>query len=184
MVGESGPWSIAMSESRVLLVIDGHDGSGKTTLSSRLARSLGGIHVQPYSRPVGQQFARLIERREFELASELARRAVDQVLANSDAPVVICDRHWMTAFSVLPETYWSAWQSLPPTALCWANLETTIARLDLRGKPDEELWDHKHFLTSYWELGQRFGAYLVHTDNRTLDDSFTDLRTWAKRFVN
>lgn len=172
-----------MSESSVVLVVDGHDGSGKTTLASRLAKSLGANHVQPYSGIVGRLFLRSIDRKDFRFAGELARQAVDHFLSNSDAPVVIFDRHWMTAFSVSPEAYWSPWQPLPPTALCWADIETTLSRLHSRQDHEEQRYDHKHFLSTYWKLGQDFGSHVVRTDKLTLDESLEDLLSWAEHFV-
>lgn len=172
------------SSRRTILVLDGHDGSGKTALAERLAQSLGGIHVRPYSGITGQLFIWSVERGDYCFAADLALRAVDFALAKNDAPVLIFDRHWMTAFSVLPESYWGAWQPLPPTSLCWAGIETTRARLAVRSDDDdEEAYDHNHFLKVYWELGQRFRCHVVETDDLTLDESFEILLSWARRFV-
>jgi len=172
-----------MNESSLVLVLDGHDGSGKTTLARRLAESLGGAHAQPYSGIVGQQLFCLIERHNFQEANRLAQQAVNRAIANADSPVVICDRHWMTAFSILPETYWSGWEWLPPTTLCWTDLETTISRLEDRLDQDAQQYDHGHFLSIYWELGQRFRSHVLRTDTLTLDESFAQLFSWATHFV-
>lgn len=171
-----------MNQSRVF-VLDGHDGSGKTTLASRLAESIGGAPVQPYSGIVGQEFIRAIHDGEFALANKLALQAVTVALAGSNAPMVICDRHWMTAFSVLPEIYWRDWQPLPRTTLCWADLETTLSRLECRRDRDAQLYDHKHFLATYWELGRRFESHVLRTDKLTVDESLQSLRSWIATYV-
>lgn len=177
-------FAISVSSSRrTILVLDGHDGSGKTALAARLAQSLGGIHVRPYSGIVGQLFLWAVERGDFSFASDLALHAVDYALAMNNAPVLIFDRHWMTAFSVLPESYWGNWEPLPPTTLCWAGIETTRARLAVRSDDDEQAYDHGHFLSVYRDLGQRFGCHVVETGDLTLDESFEILLSWARRFV-
>ena len=171
------------SSRRTILVLDGHDGSGKTTLAARLARHLGGAHVRPYSGIVGRLFLWAVERGDFSFAGDLARHAIDYALAKEDAPVLIFDRHWMTAFSVLPEAFWGDWGPPPPTALCLAGLETTLARL--AGRPDDEdhAYDHRHCISVYRNLGPRFGCHVVDTDDLTLDESFETLLSWARRFV-
>ena len=171
-----------MNQPRVI-VIDGHDGAGKTTLASGLAKMLGVIHIRPYAGSVGQQFIQAIELRDFGRANKLALQAVAYALAKDDASIVVCDRHWMTAFSVLPEIYWSDWQPLPPTALCWADLETTLARLECRREQDGPQYDHKHFLATYWKLGQTFEAHVLRTDKLTVEESLEDLRSWAADLI-
>jgi hypothetical protein len=171
------------SSRRTILVLDGHDGSGKTALAARLAQSLGGIHVRPYSGIAGQLFLWSVERGDYSFSADLALHAVDYALAKNNAPVLIFDRHWMTAFSVLPESYWGAWEPLPPTSLCWAGIETTRARLARRPDDDDQAYDHSHFLSVYRDLGQRFGCHVVNTDDLTLDESFETLLSWAERFV-
>lgn len=171
------------SSRRTILVLDGHDGSGKTALAARLAQALGGIHVRPYSGIVGRLFLRSVERGDFSFASDLALRAVEYALAEHDAPVLVFDRHWMTAFSVIPESYWGAWEPLPPTALCWAGIETTRARLAARSGDDDRAYDDRHFLSVYRELGERFGCHFVDTDGLTPDESFEILLSWALPFV-
>ena len=89
----------------------------------------------------------------------------------------------MTAFSVLPEIHWNDWQPLPPTALCWADLETTLARLECRREQDGQEYDHKHFLSTYWELGRTFDCHVLRTDKLTLEESLKDLRSWAADFI-
>jgi len=164
--------------------LDGHDGSGKTTLAARLALHLGGAHLQPYSGNAGPRFLRAVHQGNFSFASELARRAVDRALATNNAPVVIFDRHWMTAFSLLPSSSWPAWQPLPPTALCWSGIETIRSRL-ARRRPEkgEQAYDHLHFLSVYWDLGRRFGCQVVKTEEVTVDESFEVVLSWALRFV-
>jgi adenylate kinase family enzyme len=164
-------------------VLDGHDGSGKTTLAARLAQYLGGVHVRPFSGNVGELFLWSIERGDFSFAGELARHAVEHALAKHDAPVLIFDRHWMTVFSVLPEAYWNAWEPLPPTTLCWASLETTLSRLAVRSDDEDRAYDHQHFLSVYRQLGQRFGSHVLDTSDLTPDESFEILLSWARRFI-
>jgi adenylate kinase family enzyme len=170
------------SRARVL-VLDGHDGSGKTTLALKLAESLGGVYVRPFAKSIGERFTSSVNRGEYSVASDIARNAVEGALSTIDGRVMVFDRHWMTAFSLLPESYWKAWQPLPPTTLCWANLKTTLRRLRLRSRDDNHCYDHAKFLTIYWKLAERFECNILRTDRLNLEDSVEALRLWAEPFV-
>ena len=164
-------------------MLDGHDGAGKTTLAAMLAESLGGVHVRPFAGDTGRLLISYVNQGNVTLAADLARQAVEETLSKSEAPVLVFDRHWMTAFSVLPETYWNEWQPLPPTTLCWADLQTTLQRVNSRSHDEGESYDHRHFLSVYWELAKRFECNILRTDQLSLDESFASLYSWAAHFV-
>jgi adenylate kinase family enzyme len=166
-----------------VLVLDGHDGAGKTTLATRLAESLGGVHVRPFAESTGRQFTAYVDQGNLSGAADLARNGVEGMLSRFDGRVLVFDRHWMTAFSLLPECYWKAWQPLPPTTLCWANLETTLQRLRFRRRNEERCYDHRQFLSIYWKLAERFECNILRTDTLDLEDSVEALQLWAERFI-
>lgn len=163
-----------------VLVLDGHDGSGKTTLATKLAELVEGVHVRPFSGSVGRQFLSSVDRGNFSVAADLARQAVASVLSTAGGRVLVFDRHWMTVFSLLPESYWADWQPLPPTTLCWANLETTLNRVRLRSTDEDRAYDHRKFLSIYWKLAEQFECNILRTDRLNLDASVEALEEWAR----
>jgi deoxyadenosine/deoxycytidine kinase len=166
-----------------VIVLDGHDAAGKTTLAARLAEELGGLHVRPFAGTVGQLMLWSAGQGEFAFTSNLARQAIDYTLAVNQAPLLIFDRHWLTLFSLLPESYWSAWESLPPTVLCWASLETTLSRLAARAEVEIPLEEHLHYLSLYRNIAERFGCHILRTDQLTTAEATKTLVEWAQQFL-
>jgi hypothetical protein len=140
--------------------------------------------VRPFAGPAGRDLLTAAEHGAFEEGAQLAQRLVNQALAAEKSPLLVCDRHWMTVFTLLPEPYWEAWLPLPPTTLCWANLDTTLARLAQRrdDDPESEAY-HRHYLDRYWELGQRFSSHLLRTDLFCEEACVTQLVAWAGPYV-
>lgn len=166
-----------------VLVLDGHDAAGKTTLATMLAKSVGGVHVRPFAGDVGERFVKCVNEGEMSQAADIAKKAIKRALCKVDAPVLVFDRHWMTAFSLLGESYWKAWQPLPATTLCWADLRTTLSRLRCRPVNDMHSYDHQHFLEVYQKLAQRFGCNIVRTDILSVEESFELVYSWAKALI-
>jgi len=68
----------------VIIIVEGPDNSGKTTLAHRLAKDLAGVYVKSESKPEQTQFIRLFD--------------AWVVSATGFFPYVICDRHhWISA---------------------------------------------------------------------------------------
>jgi hypothetical protein len=168
---------------RTIIALDGHDGSGKTSLASSLAYALSGLYIRPFAGAVGELLIWAVEVGEFAFASELAQKSVKKVLATDNSPILIFDRHWMTVFTLLPEEYWPAWKPLPHTTLCWANLDTTITRLHMRNETPLEPSYHNHYLQSYWHLGERFGCNILRTDQLSFVASVDVLVEWARALL-
>jgi hypothetical protein len=169
-----------MSAEAVHLVLDGHDGAGKTTLAARLAEEVGGVHVRPFGGSLGEQMLGSAERGDFRAAALLARRGIERVLESQPARTLVFDRHWMTLFTLLPESFWSDWLPPPPTTLCWSALDTTRLRLRLRGEAEGSSETHEHYLRRYRDLADRFGCPLLRTDQLSPEESLEHLLAWAE----
>lgn len=165
----------------MILVLDGHDASGKTTLAARLAAELGARHLRPFAGAVGRQFTSAANQGNFDAAAAIAHRAVEDSLAAATSNVVIFDRHWMTVFSMLPEAYWHDWKPLPPTILCWADLATTLDRLQGRTQSEADDFDHPHYLTVYWQLARRFDCEILRTDKLGVEESLATALAWSRQ---
>lgn len=166
---------------RTVLVLDGHDGGGKTTLATRLAEAVGGIHVRPFAGSVGESLLRAGESADYDLASKIALDAVRNAY-RVDPPVIVFDRHWMTVFTLVPEQYWDVWMPLPPTTLCVASYDATLARLRSRGEPGAG-FGHRYYLNRYADIARRFSCNVVRTDDRPPDASLASLVSWGHEVI-
>ncbi len=159
-------------QNRSVLVLDGHDAAGKTTLARKVADSLGGRYVKPFDGTLGDMIIWLYERRNFEQADELSGASVEKtVLGNSDSSLLVFDRHWMSMFTLFPPSLRQGWFPLPSTILCWADLTTTAKRLSERGEEVGNLAEHEHFVQLYKDIAEEFGVPVVDTSLESAEDS-------------
>ena len=163
----------------LILALDGHDGAGKTTLARRLAAALDIPYVYPFTGAEGSRILVAAESGQHDEAQHLARGLLQRAIANP-APVLVFDRHWMTLFSLLPESYWPAWQPLPATTLCWADLKTTQARLEARGEEAMPVEWHQYYVDLYPKLASRFGCRVIRTDLMSEDEAAARVLEWAE----
>jgi thymidylate kinase len=165
---------------QIILAVDGHDAAGKTTLASRLAERLGAAYVRPFSGQRGVAMLEAAEAGDTDSAFEIAGKAVEQTLSvNQHAPLIVCDRLWLTVFSLVPQDLHDRWPYLAPLVLCYADLSTTLARLANR---DEQAYPqswHVKYLELYQKLAQRWRCFVVRTDQHAEDVSLAMLVNWA-----
>jgi thymidylate kinase len=155
-----------------IIVLDGHDGVGKTALAQALADRVGGVYVKPFNGSLGDMIAWLWGREDYDFADHLARLAV--VKASESQPsgrLLIFDRHWLSLFTVLPESLFQHWYPLPPTILCWTDLHTTRRRLSDRGETEGDHDRHEHYIARYRELADRFAVPVVDTTKTTVGEA-------------
>ena len=146
-----------------ILVLDGHDGSGKSTIAGQLARRLGWAVARPFEGAVSDAFYRCLASGEHATLDRIARSAVDR-LGAQHAGGVVFDRHWLTMLSVLPPSLWPGWLPPPPTLVCWADPATTHARVTARGETRRTSPQaHALACARFLELAQRHGASLLDT---------------------
>ncbi len=155
-----------------IIVLDGYDGSGKTTLANLLVRNLGGRYIKSYGDSLGRLIWSLFGDREFEMADLVSRTACRKEWeTNRDAAPLVFDRHWMTMFTLLPENYYKNWEPLPKTFLCRANPEITVERLQARGeKIETPMSVHLEQRMKFKTLAEKFGIPQIDTSTRTPDD--------------
>lgn len=78
-----------------VIVLDGYDGSGKTTLAKILAQKLGGRYIKSFDNSLGRLIWSLFADREFDLADLVSRIACRKNQeTNRDAFCLVFDRHW------------------------------------------------------------------------------------------
>jgi hypothetical protein len=165
---------------RLVLALEGHDGSGKTTLARLLAERLDAVYVRPYGGPEGDAMLAAAERGEYELAFAVGRAAADAALAREGADRVVCDRLWLTVFTLVPPALFAQWGPRAPTAVCWADLATTEARLGLRDEAVRSRDWHERYLERYRRLATRFDCPVVRTDVQSEQQALQELELWAR----
>jgi thymidylate kinase len=172
-----------MKESNnIVLALDGHDGSGKTTLAKLLAEEIGGIYVRPFAGNQGLKLLQYAEQKEYETLPAFGHQLIQKQLEAHQNQVLVFDRHWMTVFSLLPEAYWSgsAWHPLPHTTLCFSGMECTLERLKERSEEKYGEAYHAHYLEMYLKLGKRFNANILMTDQDDIGKCLVKLVEWYK----
>lgn len=60
-----------------ILVLDGHDGAGKTTLAQALAAKIDGKYVKPFNDSLGDMIAWLYKKKNYELTDIVSRTAIE-----------------------------------------------------------------------------------------------------------
>lgn len=153
----------------MILAFDGHDGSGKTSLALRVAELSGASYRRPFAGVRGERLFALASAGRYEEANAHAISCVRRA-RGSDGARIVFDRHWMTVFTLLPQQCWDEWLPLPPTVLCWADLETTTRRLAQRERQGAGESDHERWLTTYRALSERFECEVVDTTTASTDD--------------
>lgn len=166
----------------MIFVIDGHDGTGKTTLARRLAERIGADYVAPFSGVDGMSMLDAAESGRPIEADRLAREMLSRQVRDSGAAIKVFDRHWMTVFTLIPQSLWQSWLPLPPTVLCWAELPTICARLEGRAECRRSTEWHAAYLKKYTDLARRFGIPIVRTDQCTEVETLQWLHEWASQF--
>ena len=170
-----------------ILALDGHDGSGKTTLAQRLAEKLGGCYVRPYCAPHGPELLTAAEAQQYERLTATARTARQEAIEAAQAAPgqpLIFDRLWITLFTLLPKEHRKSWLFRPPTAICWADWETTEARLKHRRETDpHSAARHQHYIQQYAEFAKIYDCFLVDTSACEEDEALERLRVWAEHLL-
>jgi hypothetical protein len=150
-----------------ILVIDGHDGAGKSSLAGLVARRLGWAAARPFTGAVSAAFYRCLARDDPDQLHAIARRAVARLEALHPGGVVF-DRHWLTMLSVLPPSLHGRWLPPPPTLLCWTDPVTTLHRVSARGETRRNDLDlHRAHCALFLEHAQRHGIPVLDTTRLT-----------------
>ncbi len=168
-----------------IVVIDGHDGSGKTTLTTLIARRYGGVVARPFTGTVAQEFTRCFNA---DLFDELNRITLDAVQACLQAyqtvELLVFDRHWLTMLSVLPESLHNRWLPHPATVMTWADPETTYKRLCARGETvRNSLEYHEQYCAVFRELAHRHSIPVIDTGRLTEEEALHTVKQLAEQLL-
>jgi deoxyadenosine/deoxycytidine kinase len=167
-----------------ILVLDGHDATGKTTLAQSLASSINGTYVRPYIEPYGQELLLAAEAHDYDQVMKISSQAFKNVIMKTSlSKPLIFDRLWITVFTLVPESYHSLWTVRPPTIICWTDLNTTLTRLASRKEVVPQTEWHKYYIDLYKNLAKKYKCEVIETTNMDESKSLNFLADWAKRYL-
>ena len=170
---------------RLIFALDGHDAAGKTTLASAVADRIGGHYGRPFHGVLGSALLRAGESGDVNELIAIGSRAINALVEeDSQAEPLVLDRGWMTVASLvkpqdLPK-FFETWKRWIPTALCWADLGTTLERLKGRTEPEESESIHRHYLATYWALAEHSKCPVVRTDLYSEEECIEYLVRWIR----
>ncbi len=171
-----------------VIALDGHDGAGKTTLARALAEHVSGVYARPFHGAIGIALLEAGAAGDLDRLIAIGERAIGAALdtAGERRPVVL-DRGWMTVASLSTraqfEAFAARWRLWVPTALCWANLSTTLARLADRDEGQETVASHRYYLDVYRSLAERTDSLIVRTDIESSQRCLDILSEWVQRLT-
>lgn len=150
-----------------LLVLDGHDAAGKTTLARRLAAAVGARCLRPFGGEFGRRLIDAYRAGDAQATIAIGRRAILDCLASlqNDEPVVL-DRGWLTVATLVPRHLFAAeWDLWTPVTLLWCNEAVTRARLREREEREDHLGNgHSFFLSAYLDRFELHPGEILRTD--------------------
>ncbi|MBS0028074.1 hypothetical protein ACTJJ0_06580 [Chitinophaga sp. 22321] len=164
----------------LILAIDGHDGAGKTTMATLLAQETGGTYLRPFGGKTGAALIDSAEKKDFQRVADLGKAAINALLQeNKHQEILVFDRHWMTIFTLIPSSFWKDWLPVPPTTLCYADIDTTLQRLGERTEEKYTTAYHTAYQEQYLSIGKQFGANILRTDQYSREECLARLLDWA-----
>lgn len=146
------------------IIVDGHAGSGKTTLARAIAATLGLTYVKPFDGATGEINAWLY--RQGRTADLVAFRRIvsEHALEQSAERPVVFDRLFPSTLSLLDAGDWPDRLPLAErTLICWCPAEVTVARLKQRGRDIWSVEDHRRFCRIFADIAARYGLCVVDT---------------------
>ena len=161
-----------------VLVIEGVDGSGKSSVAGSLASRLSARYVKPFDGEAGARIRAFNESGKQEAAERLARHVVQEtMIRNADASLLIFDRHWLSILAYISERFAPFWQPYPPTVLLCASPERLQQRLLARRTPPEELTRLAHYAHRLDVLAAQFHVPRLDTTHTSVDDAVRIIMT-------
>jgi hypothetical protein len=148
----------------IAIALDGHDGSGKTSLAKLIAQRNGGIYVRPFGPPVGDSLISAYNAGDESQVVDIGMRAMHAALATPGGKFLVLDRGWLTIQTLLQRDFERVWSVECQTILCHCGLDETIRRLEARDKETEPRTWHDHFISMYLDRARALGVEVVCTE--------------------
>lgn len=166
--------------------VDGHDGTGKTTIARGMARALNASYQRPFAGERGLLLARAHEAGDREGVLRIGSAAVTAAIRrNGPGRPLVLDRSWMTVGSLLSDQdFYDRWNIWVPTILCWSDLSATLQRLGRRDEPTESAVWHGHYIDRYRRMAEDRGCVIVDTGRCTDAEAIAETVREARRLLH
>ncbi|MDH6238317.1 hypothetical protein [Cryobacterium sp. CG_9.6] len=166
--------------------VDGHEGTGKSTIARGAARALHASFHRPFGNERGTLLAHASQAGDTDGVLRVGEAALTTAIhrAGSMRPVVL-ERSWLTVGSLLPDdVFYERWQLWIPTILCWADLPSTLKRLGHRTAPAATIARHEHLIERYRTMAEDRGCVIVDTSHTTDDEAIAEVVRAARRLLH
>ena len=144
-------------------MVEGYDGSGKTSVSKIIANKIGAKYVHFFSEYDVNYSIEPLSVTDDELV-DMTKKALDKALA--DEQDIVLDRGLITPISALPEERWDEFKEYfdkIPVVLCYANLEDTIYRLKIREEDESNWYNNEYWIDINLQIAKKFNIPIVNT---------------------
>lgn len=144
-------------------MIEGYDGSGKSSVAKKIAKKIGAKYVHFFSEYGVSYDIEPLSVTDDELVN-MTKNALDKAL--EDPEDIVLDRGLITPISALPEDRWDEFQEYfdkIPVVMCYATVEDTIERLKTRETDESEWYDNEYWIDINLKLAEKFNIPIVNT---------------------
>lgn len=144
-------------------MIEGYDGSGKSSIAKKIASIIGAKYVHFFTEYGVNYSIEPLSVSDDELV-EMTKKALDKAL--NDEQDIVLDRGLITPISALPEERWEEFREYfekIPVVLCYANLEDTIYRLKIREQDESNWYDNEYWININLKIAEKFNIPIVNT---------------------
>ncbi|KGJ72226.1 hypothetical protein GY21_16860 [Cryobacterium roopkundense] len=165
--------------------IDGHNGTGKTTIAQGVARALNASYQRPFAGEHGALLADANRAGDGEAVLRIGSSALTAAIRrNGPTRPIVLDRSWITVGSLLTdEEFYDRWNIWVPTILCWSDLPTTLERLGRRGEQTESADWHEHYIDRYRCMAEDRGCLIVNTGQCSDAEAIAEVVQAARRLL-
>ena len=150
-----------------VIAIDGHDGTGKTTLSKGLAARVEALYIRPFGGAHGEDMVRAWRAGRSAEVLRIGEYVLRATLHGAqDHSRVVLDRGWLTVATLVPRPLFEGtWRLWLPTALILCDEKIRRARLRERGRDDAgaDAWPPE-FLDAYRDRFELHPGPVIRTD--------------------
>lgn len=146
-----------------IYMIEGYDGSGKTSVAKNIAKIIGAKYVHFFSEYGVNYSIEPLSVSDDELI-KMTKNALDKALKEEQD--IVLDRGLITPISALPEERWDEFKEYfdkIPVVMCYATVEDTIDRLKQRDTDESKWYDNKYWIDINLKLAKKFNIPIVNT---------------------
>lgn len=146
-----------------IYMVEGYDGSGKSSISKKIANIIGAKYVHFFTEYGVNYSIEPLSITDDELV-DMTKKALDKALA--DPMDIVLDRGLITPISALPENRWDEFKEYfekIPVVLCYTTLEDTIDRLKMRETDESKWYDNEYWININLKIAKKFNIPIVNT---------------------